>query len=181
MSNKPKAPFRAFGAGWTGLEPAASGVTGRRYNQLNYHPIFYYQVLSLWAEQDSNLRQPACKAGALPAELSALSRNREELLPANIRGVKVVWRRLALSARHPCGYSLGMAKPRKKKKRRGKSGGGKSGGKSGGSLSGMRGGMKSMVGQGPKRKESPFSKVLTWVLGAAVVALLLYRVSQCSS
>ncbi len=74
-----------------------------------------------------------------------------------------------------------MAKPRKKKKRRGKSGGGKSGGKSGGSLSGMRGGMKSMVGQGPKRKESPFSKVLTWVLGAAVVALLLYRVSQCSS
>ena len=26
-------------AGWTGLEPAASGVTGRRYNQLNYHPL----------------------------------------------------------------------------------------------------------------------------------------------
>jgi hypothetical protein len=26
-------------AGWTGLEPAASGVTGRRYNQLNYHPV----------------------------------------------------------------------------------------------------------------------------------------------
>ena len=25
-------------AGWTGLEPAASGVTGRRYNRLNYHP-----------------------------------------------------------------------------------------------------------------------------------------------
>ncbi len=25
-------------AGWTGLEPAASGVTGQRYNQLNYHP-----------------------------------------------------------------------------------------------------------------------------------------------
>ena len=25
-------------AGRTGLEPAASGVTGRRYNQLNYHP-----------------------------------------------------------------------------------------------------------------------------------------------
>jgi integrase len=29
---------RNLGAGWTGLEPAASGVTGRRYNQLNYHP-----------------------------------------------------------------------------------------------------------------------------------------------
>jgi hypothetical protein len=26
-------------AGWTGLEPAASGVTGRRSNQLNYHPL----------------------------------------------------------------------------------------------------------------------------------------------
>ena len=25
-------------AGSTGLEPAASGVTGRRSNQLNYHP-----------------------------------------------------------------------------------------------------------------------------------------------
>ena len=25
-------------AGWTGLEPATSGVTGRRYNQLNYAP-----------------------------------------------------------------------------------------------------------------------------------------------
>ncbi len=29
---------KARWAGWTGLEPAASGVTGRRYNQLNYHP-----------------------------------------------------------------------------------------------------------------------------------------------
>ena len=28
-------------AGRTGLEPAASGVTGRRYNQLNYHPNMY--------------------------------------------------------------------------------------------------------------------------------------------
>ena len=26
-------------AGWTGLEPAASGVTGRRSNQLNYAPL----------------------------------------------------------------------------------------------------------------------------------------------
>ena len=25
-------------AGWTGLEPATSCVTGRRSNQLNYHP-----------------------------------------------------------------------------------------------------------------------------------------------
>ncbi len=27
-------------AGSTGLEPAASGVTGRRYNQLNYDPSY---------------------------------------------------------------------------------------------------------------------------------------------
>ena len=25
-------------AGWTGLEPATSGLTGQRSNQLNYHP-----------------------------------------------------------------------------------------------------------------------------------------------
>ena len=38
-------------AGWTGLEPAASGVTGRRSNQLNYHP----KEGTWWAVQDSNL------------------------------------------------------------------------------------------------------------------------------
>ena len=32
-------------AGWTGLEPAASGVTGRRYNRLNYHPVPFRTVL----------------------------------------------------------------------------------------------------------------------------------------
>ena len=30
-------------AGSTGLEPAASGVTGRRYNQLNYDPVLNVQ------------------------------------------------------------------------------------------------------------------------------------------
>ena len=34
----------------TGFEPAASGVTGRRYNQLNYGSAFTW-----WAEQGSNL------------------------------------------------------------------------------------------------------------------------------
>ena len=28
-------------AGSTGLEPAASGVTGRRYNRLNYDPDYW--------------------------------------------------------------------------------------------------------------------------------------------
>ena len=35
----------------TGLEPAASGVTGRRYNQLNYSSA----LVTWWAEQGSNL------------------------------------------------------------------------------------------------------------------------------
>ncbi len=33
-------------AGWTGLEPAASGVTGRRYNQLNYHPKVAWRLFN---------------------------------------------------------------------------------------------------------------------------------------
>ena len=37
-------------AGWTGFEPATSDVTGRRSNQLNYHP-----ARVVWAVQDSNL------------------------------------------------------------------------------------------------------------------------------
>ena len=31
-------------AGWTGLEPAASAVTGQRSNQLNYHPFWGFQI-----------------------------------------------------------------------------------------------------------------------------------------
>ena len=66
-------------AGSTGLEPAASGVTGRRSNQLNYNPAKRDRHITRspdhqirwWAVQDSNLWQPACKAGALPTELTA--------------------------------------------------------------------------------------------------------------
>ncbi len=41
-------------AGWTGLEPAASGVTGRRYNQLNYRSsgIFILSWLSRFVIRD---------------------------------------------------------------------------------------------------------------------------------
>ena len=38
-------------AGPMGLEPTASGVTGRRYNRLNYDPAWS----SWWAVQGSNL------------------------------------------------------------------------------------------------------------------------------
>ncbi len=63
-------------AGSTGLEPAASGVTGRRYNRLNYDPAYTNCTIKSnnfwWAKRGSNPRHPACKAGALPAELFAL-------------------------------------------------------------------------------------------------------------
>jgi hypothetical protein len=44
-------------AGSTGLEPAASGVTGRRSNQLNYDPDKKRALMARiqWAVQDSNL------------------------------------------------------------------------------------------------------------------------------
>ena len=54
---KGPAPFweRAFlEAGWTGLEPAASGVTGRRYNQLNYHPKINQNLFDYFTTFSSN-------------------------------------------------------------------------------------------------------------------------------
>ena len=72
-------------AGTTRLELATSAVTGQRSNQLNYVPAARRSVRrscaktrvnashlpgaesdeDWWAVQDSNLRPPACKAGAL--------------------------------------------------------------------------------------------------------------------
>ena len=48
----------------TGIEPAIFGVTGRRDNRYTTAPYW-------WAMTGSNRRHPACKAGALPAELIA--------------------------------------------------------------------------------------------------------------
>ena len=84
-------------AGPTRLELATSGVTGRRSNQLNYDPFFDLLLRPIthrechsrvharlrlivsedWAVQDSNLWQPACKAGALPTELTAPSSHQQ--------------------------------------------------------------------------------------------------------
>jgi hypothetical protein len=67
-----------------------------------------------------------------------------------------------------------VAKRDRKKKARGRrSGGGRSG-----RLSGMRSGMKSLVGTGGKnkKKESLVSKIITYLLLAAAIAFLAYRI-----
>ena len=61
--SRPITPLERM-AGTTGLEPAASAVTGQRSNQLNYVPAVG-NFSEWWAVQGSNLRPPACKAGAL--------------------------------------------------------------------------------------------------------------------
>ena len=67
----------------TGLEPATPGVTGRYSNQLNYRSkvdaanaaIFRPNSMkSWWVVTGSNRRPSACKADALPAELTTPSR-----------------------------------------------------------------------------------------------------------
>ncbi len=55
----------------TGLEPATPGVTGRYSNQLNYRCTAYFRYKIWWALTGSNRRHSACKADALPTELSA--------------------------------------------------------------------------------------------------------------
>ncbi len=62
-------------AGTTGLEPAASAVTGQRSNQLNYVPTCKvrrcWATGDWWAVSDSNGRPSGCKPDALTAELTA--------------------------------------------------------------------------------------------------------------
>ena len=61
-----------------GLEPSASGVTGRRYNRLNYRSRW-------WAVQDLNLWPPPCKGGAQPTELTAPGQQRSLTVYARLR------------------------------------------------------------------------------------------------
>ena len=69
----------------TGLEPATSGVTGRRSNQTELHPqyaisiynfIYINTTIKWWAMTGSNRRPTRCKRVALPAELIALKKRR---------------------------------------------------------------------------------------------------------
>ena len=63
--------FRTFVlVGPSGLEPPTSCLSGTRSNLLSYDPIgFSGFSLGWWRWWDSNPWPPACRAGALPAEL----------------------------------------------------------------------------------------------------------------
>jgi hypothetical protein len=56
-------------ARWTGLEPAASGVTGRRYNRLNYHRS--YSTVKHGADVKSERRRTLAGYGAFTCRLSS--------------------------------------------------------------------------------------------------------------
>ena len=58
----------------TGLEPAASALTGRRSNQLSYTST--HAPSEKWAKRDLNPRPPVCKTGALPLSYSPVLRFR---------------------------------------------------------------------------------------------------------
>ena len=59
--------------GLGGLEPPASPLSGVRSNHLSYRPVACSRIPRRrpcwWSQSGSNRRPPACKAGALPAEL----------------------------------------------------------------------------------------------------------------
>ncbi len=61
--------------GLGGLEPPASPLSGVRSNHLSYRPdvVSVLPNPAWWSLSGSNRRPPACKAGALPAELKPLA------------------------------------------------------------------------------------------------------------
>ena len=60
-------PSRVVGS--NGLEPSTSRLSGVCSNQLSYEPIFLNLLRFWWRQAGSNRWPPACRAGALPAEL----------------------------------------------------------------------------------------------------------------
>ena len=60
-------PLRVVGS--NGLEPSTSRLSGVCSNQLSYEPIFLNLLRFWWRQAGSNRWPPACRAGALPAEL----------------------------------------------------------------------------------------------------------------
>ena len=55
--------------GSSGLEPPTSRLSGVRSNRLSYEPSFFPSSHLGGDERDRTADPPACKAGALPAEL----------------------------------------------------------------------------------------------------------------
>ena len=59
--------------GWRGLEPPTSRLSAECSNQLSYQPLLrlFSSLKPIWWRlRESNPWPPACKAGALPAELN---------------------------------------------------------------------------------------------------------------
>ena len=74
----------------TGLEPATPGVTGRYSNQLNYRSAAV-KLFSWWALTESNRRHSACKADALPTELSARNCLLRDVLCSEVGIIEIFW------------------------------------------------------------------------------------------
>lgn len=85
--------------GLGGLEPPASPLSGVRSNHLSYRPKSRARLV-WWSLSGSNRRPPACKAGALPAELKPhMKRDAPAVSPWALPGT--------LNAGHLCGRLTG--------------------------------------------------------------------------
>jgi hypothetical protein len=87
-------PTRHLVVGLGGLEPPASPLSGVRSNHLSYRPT-KVECEDWWSLSGSNRRPPACKAGALPAELKPRQHG------TRARKISPAWR--SLDAGNLCG------------------------------------------------------------------------------